>query len=133
VASDAVQADRVAAVRRAARECGATVVLKGFQTLVAVPTGDDRPATVYVCPLGNPGMATGGSGDVLTGVLGALLASLGDPLAAARLGVFVHATAGDLAAAELGETALAAGDLVDFLPAAFAQLEGRAGAEESGT
>jgi NAD(P)H-hydrate epimerase len=78
---------------------------------------------VYVCAAGNPGMATGGSGDVLTGILGAFLAALGDPLAAARLGVFVHATAGDLAAAEVGETALAAGDLIDFLAPVLKSLE----------
>jgi NAD(P)H-hydrate epimerase len=61
---------------------------------------------------------------VLTGVVGAFLAALGDPLAAARLGVWVHATAGDLAAAEVGETALLAGDLLDFLPAVLRDLEG---------
>jgi len=127
-----VQADRLAAARCAARLSGAVVLLKGHLSLVAAPprhgeAGDDGedglPGPVYVCAAGNPGMATGGSGDVLSGILGAFLAALGDPLAAARLGVFVHATAGDLAAGELGETALAAGDLIDFLPAVLKSLE----------
>lgn len=123
VGGNEVQADRVAAVRRAARESGAVVVLKGFQTLIAAPTGDDRPATVSVCPLGNPGMATGGSGDVLTGLVAALLAQLGAAPSAARLGVYLHALAGDLAAAEVGEVPLAAGDLLAALPVAFRRLE----------
>lgn len=123
VASDEVQDDRVAAVRRAVEASGAVVVLKGFQTLVAAPAGAGRPPTVSVCPVGNPGMATGGSGDVLTGLVAALLAQLGDPEDAARLGVYLHALAGDLAAAEIGEVPLAAGDLLTALPAAFRRLE----------
>ncbi|HMB52641.1 MAG TPA: NAD(P)H-hydrate dehydratase, partial [Thermoanaerobaculia bacterium] len=106
-----VQDDRLAAVRRAVEESGAVVVLKGHRTLIGA-AADDAPPTVWVCPTGNPGMATGGSGDVLTGLVGALLARLGDPLAAALVGVYVHGLAGDLAAEESGETALAAGDLV---------------------
>lgn len=112
-----VQADRPAAARRAAAECRALVVLKGHLSLIATPAG-----AVYVSPPGNPGMATGGSGDVLTGALAALLAQLDDPLAAVQLAVFAHGTAGDLAAAELGEPGLAAGDLVAALPAALRRL-----------
>lgn len=111
-----VQADRVAVARRAAHETGAVVVLKGHQTLVATPGGD-----VHLCPTGNPGMATGGSGDVLTGLLLALAGRL-DPLPAACLAVFLHGLAGDLALEIQGEESLAAEDLLDSLPDAFEAL-----------
>lgn len=114
--SQEVQEDRVAAVRRGAAETGAVVVLKGHQTLVATPEGD-----VHLCPVGNPGMASGGTGDVLTGVLLGLLARL-DDLPAACLGVYLHGLAGDLALEARGEESLAAGDLLDHLGDAFAYL-----------
>jgi NAD(P)H-hydrate epimerase len=114
-----VQADRPAAARRAAAACRAVVVLKGHRSLVAAPAGG-----VWVVPTGNPGMATGGTGDVLTGALAALLAQLGDPLAAARLAVYAHGLAGDDAAERVGEVGLAAGDVLDGLPAALARFEG---------
>lgn len=113
--------DRVAAARRAAEETGAIVVLKGSLTLVANP---DRE--VWINPTGNPGMGTGGSGDVLTGIVAGLIAqreafSL-EVLDAVLLAVYLHGLAGDLAAERQGEQALAAADLLDFLPAAFAAL-----------
>ncbi|HVS00082.1 MAG TPA: NAD(P)H-hydrate dehydratase [Thermoanaerobaculia bacterium] len=114
-----VQADRIAAARRAAAETGAVTVLKGSLTLIAEPDG-----TVWVNPTGNPGMASGGTGDVLTGMIAGLLAQGLGPLDAARLGVYLHGLAGDLAAARLGEPSLAAGDLLDSLPAAFRRLAG---------
>ncbi|MDH3745489.1 MAG: bifunctional ADP-dependent NAD(P)H-hydrate dehydratase/NAD(P)H-hydrate epimerase, partial [Acidobacteriota bacterium] len=89
----------------------------GHLTLIAEPGGD-----VSVNPTGNPGMATGGSGDVLTGVIASLIAQGHDATAAARLGVFVHGLAGDLAAEEQGEVGLAAGDLAEKLGAAFRRL-----------
>jgi len=116
-----IQEDRVTAARRAAAETGALVVLKGSLTLIAAPGGD-----VWINPTGNPGMATGGSGDVLTGMIAGLVAQREafalDVSDAVRLAVYLHGLAGDLAAARLGEQALAAGDLLDFLPAAFAGL-----------
>ena len=112
--------DRVEWARRAAAATGAIAVLKGHQTLVAEPVGD-----VYLSPTGNPGMATGGVGDVLTGLLGALLAQGYDGRMAALLGVYLHGLAGDLAAARRGEEALRAGDLVASLPAAFQALRGQ--------
>ena len=116
-----VQADRVAAARRAAQETGAIVVLKGSQTLISTPDRD-----VWINPTGNPGMATGGSGDVLTGLLTGLAAQRHahglELLDAALLAVYLHGLAGDLAVEEKGEQGLVAGDLVDFLPAAFDAL-----------
>jgi hydroxyethylthiazole kinase-like uncharacterized protein yjeF len=119
VAAAGVQEDRIALARRAAAETEAVVVLKGHRTLVATPAGE-----VHVNPTGNPGMASGGTGDVLTGLIAGLLAQGLTALDAARLGVYLHGLAGDLAAAEMGEVGLTAGDLVDFLPAAFQELEG---------
>jgi NAD(P)H-hydrate epimerase len=116
-----IQADRLAAVRRAAEVTGAVVVLKGSRTLIAEPGGD-----VWINPTGNPGMATGGSGDVLTGLTAGLIAQCEayglEVRDAVLLAVYLHGLAGDLAAAEKGENALAAGDLVDFLGAAFTAL-----------
>ena len=93
------------------------VVLKGWGTHVASPEGE-----VYVNTTGNPGMATGGSGDVLTGVVLALLAQHFTPLQAAVAAVYVHGLAGDLAASRLGEISLLASDIVDTLPEAFQTL-----------
>lgn len=109
--------DRLGSVRRAAEESGAVVLLKGHLSLIADPEGG-----VYVSPTGNPGMATGGSGDVLTGMIGALLAQRVDPLAATQLAAFAHGMAGDAAAAEVGERSLAAADLLAFVPSSFRAL-----------
>lgn len=112
-----VQADRLAAARMGAEETRAIVILKGHLTLIATPEGE-----IYVTPNGNPGMGTGGTGDVLTGLLAGLLAQGLDPVDAARLGAFLHGAAGDLAAGRAGERGIAAGDLVDQLPRALADL-----------
>ena len=117
VSTDAVLADRVAAVRRASQAAGAVVVLKGHLSLIADPLGG-----VYVNPTGNPGMATGGSGDVLTGMIAGFGAQGHEPLSAARLGVFLHGLAGDLAAGKVGETGLTAGDLAERVPEAIERL-----------
>jgi ADP-dependent NAD(P)H-hydrate dehydratase / NAD(P)H-hydrate epimerase len=113
-----IQEDRVAAARGAAEETGAIVVLKGHLTLVASGTA------VFVNTTGNPGMATGGSGDVLTGILAGLLAQGLDALDATLLAVYLHGLAGDLAAGRLREGNLAADDLVRILPGAFRVLKG---------
>jgi NAD(P)H-hydrate epimerase len=113
----AVSGGRLAAVRRLARESGAHVLLKGFRTLVSDPEGN-----VQVNLTGNAGMATGGTGDVLTGIVGALLAQgveAGDALA---LGAHVHGLAGDMAAGSVGETSLIATDLIAHLPSALKRL-----------
>lgn len=92
------------------------IVLKGHRTIVTDGTRYSLNHT------GNPGMATGGSGDVLTGVITALLCQGLEPFDAARLGVHVHGLAGDLAAADLGQVSLIASDLIDYLPKAFLSL-----------
>ncbi len=93
------------------------VILKGYKTLVATPEG-----VVYINPTGNPGMATGGSGDVLTGMLAGWLAQGLDVTTACLLGVYLHGAAGDLAAAELGEVAMTAADIVAHIGAATRDL-----------
>lgn len=114
---DTVQADRIDFVRGRAMEHGVVIVLKGHQTLVAAPDG-----TVFVNSTGNPGMASGGSGDVLTGLIAALLAQDYDPVVAACLGVYLHGLAGDLALEGRGLEGLRAGDLLASLPEAFQRL-----------
>jgi NAD(P)H-hydrate epimerase len=104
---------RIEQAAKAAEQFGAVVVLKGHRTVVT-----DGPQ-VYVNETGNPGMASGGSGDVLTGVITALLCQGLDAFAAAKLGAYIHGLAGDLAAEGLGQISLTARDLVDFLPDAF--------------
>jgi NAD(P)H-hydrate epimerase len=107
-----VQQDRVTMAQRLAEEYEAVAVLKGCGTVVAAPDG-----RYAICPLGNPGMATAGTGDVLAGVIGALLAQGLDCWAAAVTGVAAHAWAGDLAAAEVGERGMMASDITRRLPA----------------
>ena len=114
----AVQADRLAAVREAARLAGAVVLLKGRHSLIAGPAG-----RVWINPTGGPALATAGSGDVLTGVVAALLAQGLEPLLAAATGAFAHGLAGELAGAEQGERSAVAGDLVEALPIVFRQLD----------
>lgn len=111
-----VQADREGNARKLAREMGVVVLLKGHHTVI---TDGDRLA---INKTGNPGMARGGSGDVLTGVLVALLCQKMPPFEAAVLAAHVHGLAGDLAREKLGEVGMIASDLIDFLPAAFLRV-----------
>jgi hydroxyethylthiazole kinase-like uncharacterized protein yjeF len=112
-----INAARIDAAREAAQLCRCVVVLKGHQTLVA-----DAEGHVSVNPTGNPGMASGGMGDVLAGMVAALLARGLDPFDAARTGVYLHGFAGDLLKDELGDTGLAALDLAEKLPTAIKRL-----------
>ncbi|HSR54506.1 MAG TPA: NAD(P)H-hydrate dehydratase [Acidobacteriota bacterium] len=114
--------DRLELSRRFAQEHQLWLVMKSFRTLLATPQGE-----VFVCPLGNPGMATAGMGDVLTGVLGACAAmrSRHDPQGltqAALAGVFLHSQAGDQAQETVGQDALMAGDVIDHLGKAYGYL-----------
>jgi hydroxyethylthiazole kinase-like uncharacterized protein yjeF len=113
-----ITADRVGSARALAARWEAVALLKGAPTVVARPDG--RAA---LCPLGNPGLASGGTGDVLTGVIAGLLAQGVGAFTAAALGAYLHALAGDLAALDLGMWSLMAGDVVGYLPAAFGYLE----------
>jgi NAD(P)H-hydrate epimerase len=108
----AVQADRLGAARGLHERYGAVTVLKGAGTLVA--SGAAGAADLAICERGNPGMATAGMGDVLTGVIAGLRAQLGDSAIAARIGVLVHALAGD-SAAQGGQRGLIASDVIGEL------------------
>jgi NAD(P)H-hydrate epimerase len=114
-----INADRIGAAREAARTCRCVVVLKGFQTLVAEPDGH-----VYVNPTGNPGMASGGMGDVLSGMVAAFLARGDDPTDAACAAVYLHGFAGDILKDEIGDTGLAAMDLAERIPTAIQRIRG---------
>jgi NAD(P)H-hydrate epimerase len=109
--------DRLEKVKSFAARHKVILILKGAHTAIACPDGK-----IYFNNTGNPGMATGGSGDVLTGVLTALLTQGYKPGNAASLGVYVHGLAGDLAATDLGETSLTASDIINYLPEAFHSL-----------
>jgi NAD(P)H-hydrate epimerase len=111
-----IQADREGHAAALAEPDHLVVVLKGYGTVVT----DGR--RLYVNGTGNPGMAKGGAGDVLTGVIAALLGQKLPPFEAAQLGVHVHGLAGDIARDESGEIGLIAGDIVDSLPDAFYHL-----------
>lgn len=107
----AVQSDRLAAVRELHTRYGAVVVLKGAGTLVAGTRDPSGEIELSICDRGNPGMATAGTGDVLTGVIAGLLSQVRDSLLAARLGVLIHALAGD-SAAQGGQRGLIASDVI---------------------
>ncbi len=109
--------ERIEVARQFARSYGVHLILKGARTLIAAPDG-----RVAINGSGNPGMASGGMGDVLTGVLTALLGHGLPPWQACQLGVFVHGLAGDLVVADKGEIGMQAGDVVESLPYAFQQL-----------
>ena len=112
------RADLAARNFAAAHHC--YVVLKGHRTLVATP--DEK---IFINPTGNPGMATGGTGDVLTGMIAAWLAQLLDAEAACKLAVYLHGLAGDLAEADEGEVAMTSADVAGHLGDAFMELTAR--------
>jgi NAD(P)H-hydrate epimerase len=115
--ADHVQAHRIEVASDFAKTHHAYVVLKGHRTIIATPEG-----RVFINPTGNAGMATGGTGDVLTGMIAAFLAQLLDAEAACRLAVFLHGTAGDLAEASEGEVAMTATDLLAHIGEAITAL-----------
>lgn len=112
VSTAEVAQNRVEVAQRFAREHQLVLVLKGADTLVAGPAGE-----LFINSSGNPGLATAGSGDVLTGIIGAFLAQGLSPLDAARLGVYLHGAAADYARTSRGETAMIASDVTEALPA----------------
>ncbi|MGA2605476.1 MAG: NAD(P)H-hydrate dehydratase [Verrucomicrobiia bacterium] len=113
-----VQSNRWDVAREFAKEYGVVTVLKGAGTLIA-----ERSGPLWVNTTGNPGMAKGGMGDALTGIIGAFLAQGMAPADAARAGVFIHGLAGDLASEAVGERAMLTSDLIGHLGAAFAALD----------
>lgn len=100
-----------------AKKFGVVTVLKGAGTIIASPDGE-----VYINHTGNSGMATGGSGDVLSGIIGSLLAQGASPINAAAAGVFLHGTIGDLAAEKLGKISMLPTDMIDMIPTAYLKL-----------
>ncbi len=112
-----VQSQRLEVARTFALQHRCYLVLKGSRTVIAAPDG-----RAWVNPTGNPGMASGGMGDVLTGIVGGLLAQGYTPESACQLGVFLHGFVGDLAADEKGEVGILARDLIDRLPSGLRAL-----------
>ena len=110
--------DMIAKAAKLAKENNMTVVVKGAPTVTVSPAGK-----MYVNTTGNPGMATGGSGDVLTGIVLALLAQGYNQDQAALLAVYIHGLAGDIAAREFSMTAMTSADIADCLPQVWLQLE----------
>ncbi|CAH2031444.1 NAD(P)H-hydrate dehydratase [Trichlorobacter ammonificans] len=115
-----VAAVRIAVAQEFARTHGVYLVLKGARTIMVAPNG-----LTAINGSGNPGMASGGMGDVLTGIIAALLAQGYPPWNACRLGVYLHGLAGDLVAGEQGEIGMTASDLMERLPRAFNRLLNR--------
>ena len=114
----AVQRDRLKVVRIFAREYQLMVVLKGHRTLIAQPDG-----TVWVNTTGNPGMATGGTGDILTGMIAGMIAQYPDQVLNAVISaVYLHGLSGDVAAESMGEQSLLATDLLKALPEVFRRV-----------
>ncbi len=113
-----VQSDRIETARAFSSRFGAFLALKGAGSVIGGPGG-----RVFINPTGNPGMATGGAGDVLTGMAGALLARGLKPLQALQAAVYLHGLAGDLAKDEKGEEGLIAGDILEAIPAAILKLQ----------
>jgi ADP-dependent NAD(P)H-hydrate dehydratase / NAD(P)H-hydrate epimerase len=113
-----IQSDRIGTARTFAVERGVHLVLKGNRSVVAAPDG-----RVWINPTGSPAMATGGTGDVLTGMITGLVAQFPDQVDAALLAaVYLHGRAGELGAAKLGEKSLIATDLFEFLPEAMREV-----------
>jgi NAD(P)H-hydrate epimerase len=117
--ADVIEGDRMGSAAAAATRFGAIVLLKGARTVVAQPGG-----RAFVVSTGNPGMASAGTGDVLTGLVAALLAQRLSPLAAAILGAHVHGLAGDFARDARTELSLTASDVAAAVPRAFQHLRG---------
>jgi NAD(P)H-hydrate epimerase len=113
-----VEQDRINSARSFAEGTGTYLVLKGVPTVISEPEG-----RTFLNTTGNPGMATAGSGDVLTGVIAAFLGQGLNPLDAALLGVYLHGLSGDIAASKKGTYSLIASDIIDHMPDAFLSLQ----------
>ena len=114
---DEVEKDRISAAKNFAKEYSCTLLLKGSKTVVT------NGKEVYVNTTGNPGMATAGSGDVLTGIILALLGQGYGTMEAGKIGAYIHGSAGDLAKEELGEMGMVASDIIRYLPKTLKRME----------
>ena len=103
---------------KAAKKFNAVIVLKGSMTVTANPDGE-----VFINPTGNPGMATAGAGDVLSGIIGGLLAQRVDPFQAAAAGAYIHGRSGDILSEEIDESGLLASDIKRVIPFAIASIK----------
>ncbi|MGQ0793583.1 MAG: NAD(P)H-hydrate dehydratase [Deltaproteobacteria bacterium] len=115
--ADEVQRDRIGVARDFSAMYNAHLVLKGARTIVATPQGE-----IFINPTGNPAMASGGMGDVLAGVIGGFLAQGYSPKDACVAGVFIHGSAGDMAADSIGRVGITAGDVASAIPAAMGEI-----------
>ena len=113
-----IEKDRINAALSFSRDSGTYLVLKGAPTIVAEPDG-----RAFINSTGNPGMATAGSGDVLTGIISSFVGQGLNPVDASVLGVYLHGLAGDVASSEKGETSLIASDIIEALPGAFMEMK----------
>jgi NAD(P)H-hydrate epimerase len=113
-----IEKDRINTATKFSKESGTYLVLKGAPTIIAEPEG-----RAFINSTGNPGMASAGVGDVLTGMISAFLGQEINPLEASILGVYMHGLAGDLAAQKLGEHSLTASDIIEAIPEAFGELQ----------
>lgn len=114
MSTEDIQANRIESALKGARLFDAVIVLKGAHTIIAAPSGE-----VFINPTGNSGMATAGAGDVLSGIIGGLLAQGLTPLDAAVAGTYIHGLAGDIAQKQIGEVGFLAGDISHFVPSAL--------------
>lgn len=122
LSTQAVQQDRLGVAQAFSQQYKVIVVLKGAHTIIATPEGD-----LFINPTGNPGMATAGTGDVLTGMIAGLIAQRYEVRLAAQLGVYLHGLAGDLAAQAIGTVGLLASDVIARIPQAIRQLRDETG------
>ncbi len=118
ITSKEVQENRIDVTKTFAKKYKCYLVLKGAKSIIATPDGN-----IYINPTGNPGMATGGMGDVLTGMIGGLLAQGYTPLESCILGTFLHGYTGDLAAKEKGFIGIIATDLINKIPHSLTSLQ----------
>jgi hydroxyethylthiazole kinase-like uncharacterized protein yjeF len=113
-----IEKDRINIATSFAKETGTYLVLKGVPTIIAIPDGK-----AFINSTGNPGMATGGTGDILTGMISGFLSQTMNPLLACILGVYMHGLAGDIAASEKGQHTMIATDIIDKIAAAFYSIK----------
>lgn len=121
-----VKSDRIKVAKEFAKRYGCYVVLKGARSIVAAPEGN-----IYINPTGNPGMATGGVGDLLTGMIGGFLAEGMNPLESSIAGVYIHGACGDEAALKYGERGMLARDILNEIPKMLRSLEAEAAGIDS--